>query len=77
MTTAADLLAVTDDSVFVLTQSFLYEEATEEEIDRVCENLELERSLISHDGKGSLVQEFRRRRLETAPSVDDDTDESK
>jgi predicted nicotinamide N-methyase len=75
MTTAADLLAVTDDSVFVLTQSFLYEEATEEEIDRVCANLKLERSLISDDDKGNRVQEFRRRREETAPNVDDDTEE--
>jgi hypothetical protein len=69
---------VKHDSVFVLTQSFLYDEATEEEIDRVCENLGLERSLISDDDKGNRVQEFRRRREETAPNVDDDTtDESK
>jgi predicted nicotinamide N-methyase len=77
LTTAADLLAVTDDSVFVLTQSFVYDEATEEEIDRVSANLGLERSLISDDDKGNRVQEFRRRREETAPSVDDDTNESK
>jgi predicted nicotinamide N-methyase len=62
LTTAADLLALTDESVFVLTQSFLYDKATEEEIDRVCENLEWERSLISDDDKGNRVQEFRRRR---------------
>lgn len=77
LTTAADLLAMTGGSVFVLTQSFVYDEATEAEIDRICVNLGWERSLISDDDKGNRVQEFRRRREESAPSVEEDTDESK
>jgi predicted nicotinamide N-methyase len=80
LTTAADLLAFKEDSVFVLTQSFLYDDDTEEEIDRVCVNLGLTRSLISDDGKGQRVQEFRRRRQggETdTPSEADAHDQSK
>jgi predicted nicotinamide N-methyase len=58
--TVADLMTLGQHSVFILTQSFAYEEETEGEIDRVCEELGLLRSLISDDGKGNRIQEFGR-----------------
>jgi hypothetical protein len=67
-----------EESVFVLTESFLYGEETEAEIDRVCVNAGLARSLISNDGKGQPVKEFRIHGEETdTPSNADDHDESK
>lgn len=56
--TARDLLAA--DGVFVLSQSFRYEEATEEEIDSSCDALGLERTIIMDQESGNRrIQKFR------------------
>jgi predicted nicotinamide N-methyase len=56
--TARDLLAA--DGVFILSQSFAYEEATEESIDASCTALGLERTIVMDQERGKLrIQEFR------------------
>lgn len=44
---------------FLLSQSFLYDETTEAEIDQVCKELAWQRQILRDDGKGNRIQEFR------------------
>jgi predicted nicotinamide N-methyase len=60
-TTVAPLMART--SRFLLSQSFVYETVTEEEIQRVCELFGLTRTILLDDGQGERrIQEFTRGR---------------
>lgn len=48
-TSAALLMSKTSAAVFLMTQSFAYEDETEEEIDRMCKKLSLKREILRDD----------------------------
>ena len=65
LTTVWDLLA--DNGIFWLAQSFSYDEETEQEIDRMCQRLQLERAILvdtlktnSQEDHGVRIQYFRK-----------------
>jgi predicted nicotinamide N-methyase len=58
LSTAAHLLA--NDGRFLLSQSFAYDDKTEQEIDQACETLHLKRKIILDQEEGEQrIQEFR------------------
>jgi len=75
LTTAYKMLASDNKpSRFLLSQSFVYEEATEQEIDAVCQQLGLERTILQDDENGQQrIQEFQ---VKEAENTEESTKES-
>jgi predicted nicotinamide N-methyase len=50
-------------ATFLLSQSFAYDDASEEEMDRLCDKLQLTRTILQDelDQKGARIQEFKRK----------------